>query len=725
MPAAEYRKAYSATPTYPTPSRDARQIECGAIALLDPARMGPVSGAQPPSARRRVLHIASACATRQAFVSVFGRYCDGEAIFVATRSPRASGEELSFRITLAGGEPIIVASGRVDESYRDGEGPHGRAGMLIRFTDIDPASRGVILELTAHRPVNHAHYGSDAGDGLEIEHATRPSGLPRSLGEPSSTRTTITAGSGIVPPPPGPLTFKPEATPPPAFEPGAPHSVDDEGPTGIKSMQSVAAMSRSGRAARGTGHEAVHEFHDEPSWGERGDFFGDGDGRAEAAARMESTSDALAECTVYEESEPAALAPVHHDELGQPPALLKRSSNMSSNQNDAWDDETLPPWLRGPAPDEDLDAATGSDDQDLLSQAAITGVAESLEPKGVRPDLSEPMPSVALSSSFEREALAAVAAEAARVGQRRRWPLVLGAAALSGVLGLVGGYAIGAGGYLPLATVVDDGEPGASAKTTWSAQTPPPSAQDPSAQDPFAQDPSAQSPAPPPDTSAVAAAVVADDEDEDEGDDEPGDAAGKGKEERHNGEGKRAKRTKLRSDRCGVDVKTDPDGAEVLVAGQVMGTTPARFELPCGQHEVVVRRSRYADETRKVRLRAGKLDKVDVRLERPDHKLRIISAPLGATVTVNGKPAGTTPLVATVKGYQGNRVRIERPGFETWSRKVYAKEPLTRLTVKLTPEKGSAAAAARSSVESAAQPAASATPSTPILSAPAPDAGGG
>ncbi len=157
---------------------------------------------------------------------------------------------------------------------------------------------------------------------------------------------------------------------------------------------------------------------------------------------------------------------------------------MSSNQNDAWDDDqTLPPWLRGPAPEEDLDAATGNDDHDLLSQAAITGVAEAVEPRPLRADLADPGPSVALSSSFEREALAAVAAEAARVGQRRRWPLVVGAAALSGVLGLLGGYAIGAGGYLPLATVVDDGdgagEASGSAKPTWSANTPPPASSGP------------------------------------------------------------------------------------------------------------------------------------------------------------------------------------------------------------------------------------------------------
>lgn len=663
-----------------------------------------------------MLHIASACTTRQAFVSVFGRYCDGETIFVATRNPRSSGEELSFRITLAGGEPIIVASGRVDESFRDGEGPHGRAGMLIRFTDIDPASRGVILELTAHRPVHDVPYGSDA-DSVETDNATRPSGLPRSLINPSANRTTITAGSGIVPPPSGPPTFKPEATPPPGFEHGGPHSPDDEGPTGVKSMQGIAAMSRSARAARGTGHEAGHDFVDEPSWGDRSDFFGDGDGRVEAPARLEPPSDALAECTVYEESGPAALPPVHYDELGLPPALLTRSTSMSSNPNDAWDDDqTLPPWLRGPAPEEDLDAAT-SDEQELLSQAAITGVAEAVEQRGARPDL-EPGPSVTLSSSFEREALAAVAAEAGRAGDgaRRRWPLVLGAAALSGVVGLVAGYAIGASGYLPLATVVDDSasEPVGSAKPTWSAQTPPPGS----------SDPGAQVPAPPPDSSAVAAAVVAVDEEEsDAGEDDADDSSGNGKDDRQSRDGKRIKRSKLRGDRCGVDVKSDPDGAEVLVAGQVMGSTPARFELPCGQHEVLVRRSRYADETRKVRLRAGKLDKMDVRLERPDHKLRIISAPLGATVTINGRPAGTTPLVATVKGYQGNRVRVERPGFETWSRKVYAKEPLTRLTVKLTPEPGSAAAAARAPAEPTGQPA-PASPSAPTLSAPAPDAGG-
>jgi hypothetical protein len=664
-----------------------------------------------------VLRIASACSTREAFVAAFGRYCDGEVIFVATPTPRSSGEELNFRITLASGEPLIAATGRVEECYLDGEGPHGRAGMVIRFGEIEPASRSLVEALAAVPDARPR--GSEGGvvEVAEPDGETRPSGLPRSLA--GASRATITSHPVVVPRPSSPLVVTPAATPPPVLIDRASGRVpDDEGPTGVKSMEALVAASPSRRA-----EDRSHEVEDEGGWDERSasDLFGArGRLRADALGQEEPSShEPLAECAVYEESGPA----VQFEERGLG-GLATRRSNMP---NDAWeDDETLPPWLRGPAPDDDLDAPTGAIEADFPPQTAVSGTSEPAEPRGAPPEPPPHGPSVALSGSFEREALAVVSGELPRSQgseryfalPRRRWPLALGAAAVSGLLGLGVGYAIGAGGLPGLAA--DEGAgpavPGESAKPTWTAPARANSAGGGAAVPPGspASQPAVASAAPDDGEDEAGAAGDAGPSDE-EADDESGHVA--------DGDSQKGKHW-LRRDRCGVDVRSDPDGADVAVGGQVLGSTPARIELPCGAQEIEVRRSRYMDAQRRVRLRPGKPDRVDVHLERPDHKLRIVSAPLGATVTVNGKPAGTTPLVMTVKGYQQIRVRIERTGFEPWTRKLYAREPQTKVTAKLTPERAPAPAA-----HSPAQPQPKAPtpagPTLPTLSLPTPDAGGG
>ncbi|HWM86484.1 MAG TPA: hypothetical protein VNO33_11615, partial [Kofleriaceae bacterium] len=314
-----------------------------------------MSGAQPPPARRRVLRIASACATREAFVSAFGRYCDGEVIFVATRSPRPSGEELSFRFTLAGGEPLIVGTGRVEQSYHSDEGPNGRAGMLIRFLEVEPASRVLIEELAAvpapegfprgTEPPRHRHELETS----EPDSETRPSGLPRSLVGP---RATITPAPTLVPKPSGPLTVKPAATPPPLIVETAP----DDAPTGVKSMQAIARSRR-----RRAGEPDIDE---ESGWDEAAsEVFGETGLRgsrvvlrADPHGRLEPSSvEGLVECALYEESGAAAMV----DERGLP----KLSTGHGGLSDDAWDDDqTLPPWLRGPSAvpaDDDMDVPTG------------------------------------------------------------------------------------------------------------------------------------------------------------------------------------------------------------------------------------------------------------------------------------------------------------------------------------------------------------------------------
>lgn len=54
-----------------------------------------------------------------------------------------------------------------------------------------------------------------------------------------------------------------------------------------------------------------------------------------------------------------------------------------------------------------------------------------------------------------------------------------------------------------------------------------------------------------------------------------------------------------------VAVQSTPAGAEVLVDGQSMGTTPVELQLPAGEHSIVLRLPGHADDERRVRVEAG------------------------------------------------------------------------------------------------------------------------
>ncbi|HUS66485.1 MAG TPA: PEGA domain-containing protein, partial [Kofleriaceae bacterium] len=139
----------------------------------------------------------------------------------------------------------------------------------------------------------------------------------------------------------------------------------------------------------------------------------------------------------------------------------------------------------------------------------------------------------------------------------------------------------------------------------------------------------------------------------------------------------------LAPDRCGLAIDSQPEGAEVSIGGELAGQTPLRLELPCRTHEVVVRRVRYSDATRTVELRPGRMETVRVDLARPEHRLRIVSTPKGARVTVAGRDEGSAPALATVSGYEQVTVRVEREGYRPWSKKVYARKATTTVTARL------------------------------------------
>jgi TonB family protein len=119
-------------------------------------------------------------------------------------------------------------------------------------------------------------------------------------------------------------------------------------------------------------------------------------------------------------------------------------------------------------------------------------------------------------------------------------------------------------------------------------------------------------------------------------------------------------------------VVSDPAGARVLVDGRARGRAPLELaELAFGSYEVRVEQSGYEPQKRRVELDetapSAELRLTLARRAPTGGSADFLSTPPGAAVSVDGTPAGQTP-VRGVKLAAGKRqVEIALEGHETWS----------------------------------------------------------
>ena len=120
-----------------------------------------------------------------------------------------------------------------------------------------------------------------------------------------------------------------------------------------------------------------------------------------------------------------------------------------------------------------------------------------------------------------------------------------------------------------------------------------------------------------------------------------------------------------------VSVKSEPEGAEVLVAGAARGRTPLTIEMMAGSHRVELRHPGYKPWVSDVQVQANvPLALGPVRLGLPDGRLAVTSTPAGASVSVGGAYRGRTPLEIDVRPDIAQVVTAIRDGYEPGQREV-------------------------------------------------------
>lgn len=136
-------------------------------------------------------------------------------------------------------------------------------------------------------------------------------------------------------------------------------------------------------------------------------------------------------------------------------------------------------------------------------------------------------------------------------------------------------------------------------------------------------------------------------------------------------------------------VAADVNGAEVLLDGEVRGTTPTLIEdVPAGQHRVEVRAPGLEPRQETVLVEMGRRATVTVRLrpEAPPSGSLVIAANVtGAVVTVDGEVRGRTPVTLTEIPVGEHIVEISAEGYQAAQRTVTVEEGTQRaLQIELT-----------------------------------------
>ncbi|MDJ0840788.1 MAG: PEGA domain-containing protein [Acidobacteriota bacterium] len=133
------------------------------------------------------------------------------------------------------------------------------------------------------------------------------------------------------------------------------------------------------------------------------------------------------------------------------------------------------------------------------------------------------------------------------------------------------------------------------------------------------------------------------------------------------------------------------EGAEVLVDDVLMGNAPLEpLELTEGPYRITARAPRYREFSTDIELPgAGEVTEIELPLEPLWAPVNVRSKPDGATVLVNGKKLGKTPVKADL--LEGNhRLELTRAGYKPYRArfKVTAQEELTLPVAELIPSDG-------------------------------------
>lgn len=133
-----------------------------------------------------------------------------------------------------------------------------------------------------------------------------------------------------------------------------------------------------------------------------------------------------------------------------------------------------------------------------------------------------------------------------------------------------------------------------------------------------------------------------------------------------------------------VTVMSEPAGADVLIDGELVGVSPLETELEGGSYDIELRLRGHNAWRDRLEVAANvPLTLPTVTMQQADGRVRLVSEPEDAAVSVNDEFAGRTPLDLRLRPGPTHRIVLTKPGFETVSTELTVAADSGR-TVELT-----------------------------------------
>ena len=139
-----------------------------------------------------------------------------------------------------------------------------------------------------------------------------------------------------------------------------------------------------------------------------------------------------------------------------------------------------------------------------------------------------------------------------------------------------------------------------------------------------------------------------------------------------------------------LQLSSDPAGAAVSIDGEPVGNTPLRTEILQGARSIDLALERHKPATLQLEVTAGAVLAPDTVVMQPaDGRLVLTSQPAGATISIDGQFRGTTPATLVLSSGTEHRLRLSKPGYETYNQRISLEPEETReLAPGLAPQYG-------------------------------------
>ncbi|MEM3872550.1 MAG: serine/threonine-protein kinase [Nitrososphaeria archaeon] len=137
-----------------------------------------------------------------------------------------------------------------------------------------------------------------------------------------------------------------------------------------------------------------------------------------------------------------------------------------------------------------------------------------------------------------------------------------------------------------------------------------------------------------------------------------------------------------------LKISSNPTGAKIYINNSYKGITPLNLTLNEGTYVVKLLKEDYVSFSKEVVVESGKTSLLNATLtaSRKATYLNLYSDPSGASVYIDGKLIGTSPITKYYISTGSHEILVEKEGFLKWLNMVNIKEGENDLNIQLTPK---------------------------------------